>query len=57
MTTLMVAVLGTGSVGGLIAAVLARAGVPVTCIATPSTAQEISILGLSIKSERFGTFT
>ena len=57
MATMRVAVLGPGSVGGLIAAVLARKGVPVTCIASDSSAQEIAKVGLSVISERFGTFS
>jgi 2-dehydropantoate 2-reductase len=56
MTELRVGVLGPGGVGGLIAGTLARNGAEVTCIASESTAATIATQGLSIESDRFGTF-
>lgn len=56
MTELRVGVLGPGGVGGLIAGTLARNGAEVTCIASESTAAVIAAQGLSIESDRFGTF-
>jgi 2-dehydropantoate 2-reductase len=51
-----VGILGPGGVGGLLAGTLARQGADVTCVATPATAQTIFAQGISITSERFGTF-
>src|SRR3954471_8374208 len=50
------AVLGPGGVGGLLAALLARNGSAVTCLAGPSTAQAIARSGVRIESARFGEF-
>jgi 2-dehydropantoate 2-reductase len=55
--TMRVGVLGPGGVGGLLAAVLAREGADVVCIATPTSAAAINEKGLSVRSERFGNFT
>jgi 2-dehydropantoate 2-reductase len=44
-----VAVLGPGAVGGVLAVGLARAGVPVVCIARPDTAGVIASQGLSLR--------
>ena len=52
-----VAILGPGGVGGLMAALLARAGEDVTVIARPQTAQLIGRSGLSVDSVRYGRFT
>jgi 2-dehydropantoate 2-reductase len=52
-----VAVLGPGGVGGLLAAVLERAGVAVAVIAREMTAQIISREGLRLDSVTFGRFT
>ncbi|HZH21294.1 MAG TPA: 2-dehydropantoate 2-reductase N-terminal domain-containing protein, partial [Geodermatophilus sp.] len=41
LTGLRVAVLGPGGVGGLLAALLARAGATVTCLAGPETAEHL----------------
>jgi 2-dehydropantoate 2-reductase len=57
MTMLRTAVLGPGSIGGLIAALLTRTGSSVTCIASTSTAKRLSVDGLTVESERFGSFT
>ena len=51
-----VAVLGPGGVGGLLAAVLARAGEDVTVVARESTAQTISERGVFVRSAMFGDF-
>lgn len=57
MTMLRAAVLGPGSIGGLIAALLTRTGSSITCIASTSTAKRLSIEGLTVESGRFGSFT
>src|SRR3954449_11749645 len=50
------AVLGPGGVGGLLAALLARSGAAVTCLAGGSTAQAIARSGIRVESARFGDF-
>ncbi|MFF9812429.1 ketopantoate reductase family protein [Streptomyces sp. NPDC014006] len=54
---LTVAVLGPGGVGGLLAALLARAGHRVICLAGESTAGTLRATGISVRSGRFGDFT
>ncbi|MGY1915052.1 ketopantoate reductase family protein [Blastococcus sp. SYSU DS0973] len=49
-----VAVLGPGGVGGLLAALLARGGHAVTCLARPATAAHLDRAGLAVTSDRFG---
>jgi 2-dehydropantoate 2-reductase len=51
-----VAVLGPGGVGGLLAALLARAGDSVVVLAGEGTAQAIGARGLKLQSSRFGDF-
>lgn len=51
-----VAVLGPGGVGGLLAALLARAGDSVVVLAGESTARAIGERGLKLQSSRFGDF-
>jgi 2-dehydropantoate 2-reductase len=51
-----VAVLGPGGVGGLLAALLARAGDSVVVLAGESTARTIGERGLHVQSSRFGDF-
>jgi 2-dehydropantoate 2-reductase len=51
------AVLGPGGVGGLLAALLARAGDPVVVLASDGTARAIARDGLRVESLRFGDFT
>ncbi len=51
-----VAVLGPGGVGGLVAALLARAGDSVQALAGDETAQAIGRDGLQVESRRFGDF-
>jgi 2-dehydropantoate 2-reductase len=51
-----VAVLGPGGVGGLLAALLARAGDSVVVLAGESTARTIGERGLQLQSSRFGDF-
>jgi 2-dehydropantoate 2-reductase len=53
---LRVAVLGPGGVGGLLAALLARAGNPVVVLAGDSTGQAIAESGLRVESRLFGNF-
>src|SRR3954468_8119987 len=50
------AVLGPGGVGGLLAALLARSGAAVTCLAEASTTQAIATAGIRIESAQFGDF-
>ncbi|RBY96324.1 ketopantoate reductase family protein [Blastococcus sp. TF02-8] len=57
MTSLRVAVLGPGGVGGLLAVLLARQGHAVTCLARPGTARHIEEHGLRLTSDRFGELT
>jgi 2-dehydropantoate 2-reductase len=52
--TWTVAVVGPGGVGGLIGAVLARAGNRVVYVATPSTAAALDADGLHLRSAQFG---
>jgi 2-dehydropantoate 2-reductase len=49
-----VAVLGPGGVGGLLAALLARRGDRVTCIAPPATAAHLADHGLRLRSPMLG---
>ena len=52
-----VAVLGPGGVGGLLAALLARAGHHVTCLAGEETARTLRRDGIRVTSGRYGEFT
>lgn len=52
-----VAVLGPGGVGGLLAALLSRAGHRVICLVGESTAGTLREAGLRVRSTRFGDFT
>jgi 2-dehydropantoate 2-reductase len=54
--SLRVAVLGPGGVGGLLAALLARAGSSVVVLAGDSTAEAIAKGGLRVESRIFGDF-
>jgi 2-dehydropantoate 2-reductase len=49
-----VAVLGPGGVGGLLAALLARRGDQVTCLARPATAAHLAEHGLELRSPALG---
>ena len=51
-----IAVLGPGGVGGLIAGLLERAGMPVIVVAREETAEAISARGLRVDSVGFGEF-
>jgi 2-dehydropantoate 2-reductase len=57
LTGLRVAVLGPGGVGGLLAALLARAGAGVTCLAGATTAERLRTDGIRVESGQFGDFT
>lgn len=57
VTSLRVAVLGPGGVGGLLAVLLARQGSAVTCLARPETAAHLDRAGLELSSDRFGELT
>lgn len=52
-----VAVLGPGGVGGLLAAVLSRAGHRVVCLAREETASVLRERGITVRSGAFGEFT
>lgn len=52
-----VVVLGPGAVGGFLAAVLWRSGVPVTCIARETAVETIVKNGIQVESVVFGNFT
>ncbi|MFJ6831549.1 ketopantoate reductase family protein [Streptomyces sp. NPDC091209] len=54
---LTVAVLGPGGVGGLLAALLSRAGHRVICLAGDETARTLAADGIEVRSDRFGDFT
>jgi 2-dehydropantoate 2-reductase len=49
-----VAVLGPGGVGGLVAALLARRGDQVTCLAPPDTTADLAANGLELRSPALG---
>ncbi|MFE6195128.1 ketopantoate reductase family protein [Streptomyces sp. NPDC057838] len=53
---LTVAVLGPGGVGGLLAALLSRAGHRVICLSGEETARTLRTDGLRVRSARFGDF-
>ncbi|WP_079176384.1 ketopantoate reductase family protein [Streptomyces sp. MUSC 14] len=52
-----VAVLGPGGTGGLLAALLSRAGHRVVCLAQDGTADTLRRAGIAVRSAQFGTFT
>src|SRR5689334_10360222 len=52
-----VAVLGPGGVGGLLAGLLARDDVAVTCLAGPDTVDVLARQGIQVRSGLFGDFT
>lgn len=54
---LTVAVLGPGGVGGLLAALLSRAGHRVICLAGAETADTLRTNGIQVHSARYGDFT
>lgn len=54
---LTLAVLGPGGTGGLLAALLARAGHRVICLAGDDTANTLRTAGLQVRSATFGDFT
>ncbi|MEU2924876.1 2-dehydropantoate 2-reductase [Streptomyces sp. NPDC007251] len=52
-----VAVLGPGGTGGLLAALLSRAGHRVICLAQDGTAEALRRSGITVRSPQFGVFT
>lgn len=52
-----VAVLGAGGIGGLLAALLARSGHRVICLAREATARTLRSSGIEVRSRQFGDFT
>lgn len=54
---LTVAILGPGGVGGLLAALLARAGNRVICVSGEATAETLRTNGIHVRSSQFGDFT
>ncbi|SDN11092.1 ketopantoate reductase [Geodermatophilus siccatus] len=57
LTGLRVAVLGPGGVGGLLAALLARGGAAVTCLAGAATAEQLRTAGIRLESAHLGDST
>ncbi|HEV7212429.1 MAG TPA: 2-dehydropantoate 2-reductase [Blastococcus sp.] len=57
MSSLRVAVLGPGGVGGLLAAALARAGADVVCLAGAGTVATLTASGIRVESTLLGSFT
>ncbi|WP_341360272.1 2-dehydropantoate 2-reductase N-terminal domain-containing protein [Georgenia sp. M64] len=53
----MIAVVGPGAVGGLLAALLHRAGEDVVAVGRPASAARIAAEGVTVRSELFGDFT
>jgi 2-dehydropantoate 2-reductase len=56
-STWSIAVLGPGGVGGLLAALTARAGHRVVCLAGKETAEALRRDGIHVRSRQFGDFT
>ncbi|AKN69321.1 2-dehydropantoate 2-reductase [Streptomyces sp. PBH53] len=56
-TKLTVAVLGPGGTGGLLAALLSRAGHRVICLARQDTADTLRRTGITVRSRQHGDFT
>jgi len=54
MTEPLIAVVGAGAVGGLLAVQLHRAGIDVVAVARPATAELIRAKGLTVHSPHFG---
>ncbi|WP_037640573.1 ketopantoate reductase family protein [Streptomyces bicolor] len=54
---LTVAILGPGGIGGLLAALLSRAGHRVICLAGDETAKTLRTTGIRVRSGPFGDFT
>lgn len=54
MSEPIIAVVGAGAVGGLLVALLDRAGIEVVAVARPETARAISAGGLTVRSRHFG---
>src|SRR3954470_9408196 len=52
-----VAIVGPGGVGGLVGALLTRAGHEVVYVARPETAARLNADGIAVHSVRFGDFT
>ncbi|MEV7344230.1 2-dehydropantoate 2-reductase [Streptomyces sp. NPDC093544] len=57
VTRMTIAVLGPGGVGGLLAALLTRAGHRVICLAGDETARTLGADGIRVRSGHFGDFT
>lgn len=54
---MFVAILGPGGVGGLLGGLLARDGVRVVLVGRAATVDSLRASGLTVRSERYGTFT
>lgn len=52
----MIAIVGPGAVGGLLAALLHRSEQDVVAVARPQTAARVAVEGLTVESDAFGTF-
>ncbi|MDT5029247.1 MAG: hypothetical protein QOE61_5673, partial [Micromonosporaceae bacterium] len=53
-STWSVAVVGPGGVGGLLGALISRAGHPVFYVATPATVASLGSAGVSVRSTQYG---
>ena len=56
MTENVIAVVGPGAIGGLVAALLQRAGHDVVVVAREKTARQVTEHGLDIETDEFGTW-
>jgi 2-dehydropantoate 2-reductase len=56
-STTSVGVLGPGGVGSLVGALFAREGVRVVCLARQATVDSLRAHGITVRSDRFGSFT
>ena len=56
MTTPSLVVLGPGAIGGLVAALLERAGHRVTVVGRPATVAQVAAHGLAVDSDRVGSW-
>jgi 2-dehydropantoate 2-reductase len=56
MTENLIAVIGPGAIGGLVAAMLQRAGHDVVVVAREKTARQVTEHGLDIATDEFGTW-
>ncbi|QAY71531.1 ketopantoate reductase family protein [Xylanimonas protaetiae] len=56
MTTPSLVVLGPGAIGGLVAALLEKAGHPVTVVGRPTSVAQVAAAGIAVESDRVGSW-